>query len=73
MIMSNQYSDNKNENVETLCIGVNDVARLCGVCVNTARRIMRMPGFPAIVTGRRIIIPARAFEEWLNRCGKERW
>lgn len=65
--------DQDKENEDKLCIGINEVAQLCGVCINTARRIVRMPGFPALRVGRRILIPSKAFEEWLSRSAKERW
>lgn len=65
--------DKEKENRDKLCIGVNEVAELCGVCVNTARRIIRMPGAPVLRVGRRILIPTKAFEEWLSRSAKGSW
>jgi hypothetical protein len=61
------------EKGDKLCIGVNEVAELCGVCINTARRITRMPGCPILKVGRRTLIPAKAFEEWLSKSVVKSW
>jgi len=45
---------------------VRDLAKELGICVPNAYELVRRQGFPAIMLGRRIIIPRMAFENWLH-------
>ncbi|ANB61227.1 MULTISPECIES: helix-turn-helix domain-containing protein [Bacillales] len=49
-----------------LSLTVHEVANILRVGVNKAYEIVRMPGFPAIRLGSRIIIPRDAFLQWMN-------
>lgn len=48
-----------------LCLTVKEMAEILRVGINKAYDIVRTPGFPAIRSGDRIIIPRDAFRNWL--------
>ena len=56
---------------EKLCINVKDAAKHCGVSERLMRQMVHMKGFPKIIYGRRIIIPKKAFVDWLNGFATE--
>ena len=43
-----------------------DVAKVMGVCRATGYNIMKKPGFPVIVVGKRKIVPKESFIRWLK-------
>jgi len=55
-----------NNSTETITISVSELAKLCGVCENTARKLIRRKDFPKIIVGRRILIHKQTFLEWLK-------
>jgi excisionase family DNA binding protein len=56
--------------VERLTFEVSELAALLGVNLVRAYSLTRTEGFPSLRIGRRILVPKRAFEEWLNRAGQ---
>jgi putative SOS response-associated peptidase YedK len=56
-----------NSELENLCISIPDVAKSCGVCINTARAMIKRKDFPKITVGRRILIPRDSFVNWLQK------
>lgn len=52
---------------ENLCLTIPDVAKSCGVCINTARAMIKRKDFPKITIGRRILIPKESFFIWLQK------
>lgn len=54
-----------------LTMSVRDVMRELGVSRPMAYRLTAQPGFPVIRAGKRLLIPRRAFEQWLaDNVGK---
>lgn len=53
-------------NSEKLCLTVKEAAKLCGICENSMRKLVRSKDFPKIIVGRRILIVREAFYNWLN-------
>lgn len=52
---------------EKLVYSVPEVAKLLGLNRVTVYKLAKQDGFPAVRIGRRIIIPKKALEEWLER------
>jgi hypothetical protein len=46
---------------------IRDVARYFGVCLPTARKMAREPGFPLIIHDNTWRVPRRAFLRWVAR------
>lgn len=53
-----------------LGMSVNDAAEAIGVSRPTMYQLIERTDFPKIRVGRRIIIPRRSFEEWLEKEAK---
>lgn len=51
-------------------MSVNDAAEAIGVSRPTMYQLIERTDFPKIRVGRRIIIPRRSFEEWLEKEAK---
>ncbi len=45
-------------------LSAEQVAKIMGIGVHAARKIIRSKGFPAIPIGKRYIVPADAFYKW---------
>lgn len=50
-----------------LTINVKEAARMLNICENSMRILVNRRDFPKITIGRRIVIPKKAFEEWVNK------
>lgn len=49
-----------------LCISVPEAARLLGLGRNSVYEAVRRGEVPAVRVGRRLVVPIRALEEWLE-------
>ncbi len=47
-------------------MSVEDLKKLFGIGINKAYEITRYKGFPALKIGRKIIIPKKQLEQWLE-------
>ncbi len=57
--------------VRKLSLSPQEAAKSIGISVVTMYRWCKLPDFPAIHAGRKIIIPIREFENWLaSNCGR---
>lgn len=54
---------------EKITLNIKEAANRIGVCENTMRILSNSTGFPKIKCGRRILIPVKAFDDWINKCG----
>lgn len=52
--------------MQKAALSVEELRRELGLGKNGAYELVRMPGFPAIKLGKRIIIPRRGLEKWLE-------
>lgn len=50
-----------------LTLNVEEAARLLGLNRITVYRLAKREDFPAVFVGRRILIPRRGLEQWLER------
>lgn len=50
-----------------LTINTKEAAKRLNICENSMRILVNSKGFPKIKCGRRILIPIKAFEEWVNK------
>ncbi|MGI5846319.1 MAG: helix-turn-helix domain-containing protein [Alphaproteobacteria bacterium] len=50
-----------------LTVSVDEAAQLLGINRVTVYRLARQKDFPAVFVGRRILIPKRGLEEWLEQ------
>jgi len=48
------------------CLKVPDIASILGISRASAYELANSNGFPRIVMGKRLIIPRRAFMEWME-------
>lgn len=56
---------------ERLTLSVKEAALELGLCERTLRNLIAQGRIPAIrISDRRVIIPRRALEEYLDRCGR---
>lgn len=45
---------------------VEELATVLGISRSCAYKLIREPGFPVINVGRRVLIPRRALEKWME-------
>ena len=58
--------------LDKLVYSVDEVAEILGVCRPTAYQLAKRDDFPSVrLSQRRIVIPADALREWLNRASRE--
>ena len=57
--------EQNNSNILPTFYTVNDIQKLMGIGRNKAYNLVNQNGFPAILVGNRIIIPANLFNEWI--------
>lgn len=62
----------ENNRTGRVTISVGEVAELLGISKPTAYSLVNSSGFPVIQIGRRKIIPAEAFENWLEKSAESR-
>lgn len=63
---------NDEQELRPMSYRVKDAARLMNISEPIFLDLLHTDGFPAFRVGKRWIIPARAFEEWLNnQVGKQ--
>jgi len=58
---------------ERLAYSVPEAAELLGVGTATLYAYVRAGLIPHVRIGRRIVIPAKALEEWMNQKAQESW
>lgn len=51
--------------MEKTTMSVQELSSQTGISLPKAYELVRMPGFPSIRIGTRILIPIEAFREWL--------
>lgn len=51
---------------DKLCMSVSEVTEALGVSLPVGYSIVKSKGFPSIRLGKRIIVPRKAFEDWLE-------
>lgn len=56
---------------DKLCYSVPELAKVLGISRPKAYELVKRDGFPSITVGRRIIIPTRALERWLDEMSGE--
>lgn len=52
--------------MEKLTYSVQEVSQLLGIGTTAAYQLVRSEGFPRIQVGRRIVVPKKAFEQWVD-------
>ncbi len=55
----------------TLCYDMKSLHEVLPIGKNNLYALVHSKGFPKITVGKRIIIPKKAFEEWLSESSKE--
>lgn len=58
---------------ERLAVSVPEAARMLGVGQATLYQYVRAGLIPHVRIGRRIVIPLKALEEWMERKAEEAW
>ena len=53
--------------MEKLTLSISEMAQSLNVSKPTAYRIIRTPGFPVVLFGRRKVIPVEALKKWLEQ------
>ena len=53
--------------MEKLTYSVKEVAGLLGIGISATYQLVRSKDFPRIQVGKRIVIPKKAFEQWVDR------
>ncbi len=59
------------ETCEVKFYTVDDLQRLMGIGRNSAYKLVRSKGFPTILVGNRIIIPADLFQKWIEKAAQK--
>ena len=52
---------------EKLTLSVEEAGKLLGVSRQVAYQLIHRPDFPTIQIGRRVLIPKKQLEEWMDR------
>ena len=52
--------------MEKLTLSVPEAAKVVGVSVSTMYQLVKRDGFPVIVVGKRLLVPARGLERWIE-------
>ena len=52
---------------EKLTLSVEEAGKLMGVSRQVAYQLIHRPDFPTIQIGRRVLIPKKQLEEWMDR------
>lgn len=55
----------------SLCYDMKTLRKVLPIGMNNLYNLVHSEGFPKIIVGRRIIIPKKAFEEWLEKSSKK--
>ena len=53
--------------MEKTTMSVQELSAQMGISLPKAYELVKMPGFPTIRIGTRILIPVDAYKEWLNK------
>lgn len=56
---------------KNVCYDMQELYRLLPIGRNKLYEIVHSKGFPKITVGRRILVPKKAFEEWLEKAAAE--
>ena len=57
--------NDKNEEVERILISVEEACKITGIGRNTMLKLVKTPGFPALLLSRKILIDKNGFLSWL--------
>lgn len=60
-----------NNFTEAVCYNMQDLYRMLPVGWNKLYELVNSKGFPKFVVGRRILIPRKQFEAWLEKAATE--
>lgn len=52
-------------------LSAKELMEMTGLSRNGTYNLLKFPGFPSVRIGKRILIPERAFREWMERGGTE--
>lgn len=55
---------------DTLVYTVNELAKVLNIGMNSAYYLVNSKDFPKITVGRKILVPKKALEEWINTNSK---
>ncbi|WP_411678726.1 helix-turn-helix domain-containing protein [Clostridium thailandense] len=66
---NNNLKDKCKINIKKETYNVKECAKVLGICENTMRELINRRNFPVIRIGRRILIPCKAFHEYINSEG----
>ena len=53
--------------MEKLTLSVEEAGKLLGVSRQIAYQLSRMPDFPTLHIGRRVLVPRKQLEAWMDR------
>lgn len=56
---------------ENICYDMKTLGKLLPIGKNKLYELVHSKGFPKITVGHRIIVPKRAFDEWLEKASSE--
>lgn len=51
---------------DKMAFTVEELASILGISRSCAYKLIREPGFPVVNIGRRVLIPRKALEKWIN-------
>ena len=52
-------------------LSAKEIMACTGLSRSTVYELLKLPGFPFIHVGKRLLVSERALGEWLARCGTE--
>ena len=56
---------------KSVCYDMKDLYRILPIGKNKLHELVHSNGFPALTVGRRILVPKKAFEEWLENAAAD--
>ena len=63
--------NNGNRNIETGALDIRGLAEYLHIGLSAAYDLVKRPGFPAVrITARRIIVPVKELDKWLQEQAK---
>lgn len=52
-------------------VSAKEIMQATGLSKNGVYGLFKLPGFPSVRIGKRILVSERAFMDWMERCGRE--
>ena len=68
----NNYQDRRKEQMEKTTMSVQELSAQMGISLPKAYELVKLPGFPTIRIGTRILILVDAYKEWLLKNSAHR-